>query len=262
MNKVLTVERHQLEELLSDYTGSSTSELTDEDLLNGRKPKGFWKEQNNVVAFAEAVKRKHGFNNLPGPKTLSELGYSSLLFAVTKYHGDMFDFRVLLGEDPARRKNGAHTTLRETLNDIMGLIDEKGLDRLPNAGLLVSWGYSKLTKDINHHGGFGKVRRELGEKVIRKDQGQWKDKKFTIKEAKRVMKEQSYKSLPGTKALQAIGESSLGASIAKYHGGMRTFRTDLGQEQKERPKGKSGLCGFSSKGNNGTTWIKNITWSG
>ena len=37
--------------------------------------------------------------------------------------------------------------------------------------------------------------------------------------------------------LQSMGEASLGAAIARYHRGMRSFRAVLGEEQKEREKG-------------------------
>jgi len=72
----------------------------------------------------------------------------------------------------------------------------------------------------------------------RKPAGYWESLENTIAEAMRAMEEQEWDTLPTQTELNNHGYNSLNKSIIKYHGGIRTFRTKLGQQNPDiKPNG-------------------------
>lgn len=66
-----------------------------------------------------------------------------------------------------------------------------------------------------------------------KPEGFWKDPENAANEARRVMDQLDTDVLPSHDRLIKAGYSSLAGAILKYHGGIRTFRTYLGQDNRK-----------------------------
>ena len=63
-----------------------------------------------------------------------------------------------------------------------------------------------------------------------KPNGYWKSLENTISEAKKVMKEYGFDTLPPSNKLNDFGYGGLNNAIVKYHGGINNFREILNQE--------------------------------
>jgi hypothetical protein len=63
------------------------------------KPQGHWKNIETVINAANDAIEDNGLSVLPSAKKLQQLGYSSLVQAIKKYHGGFKRFRDLLGGD-------------------------------------------------------------------------------------------------------------------------------------------------------------------
>jgi len=70
-----------------------------------------------------------------------------------------------------------------------------------------------------------------------KPKGYWKKEENVLAEARQVMKEQDWSTLPPARELEKSGYSSLSSSIGKYHGGIQQFRTTLGQTNHKKQYG-------------------------
>jgi hypothetical protein len=80
-----------------------------------QKEKGLWKKIDYAVVQAKDIMAKHGFDVLPSVSVLTELGYSSLISAVSKYHGGLVEFRKLFDES---------TNGDKRINQLESLLDD------------------------------------------------------------------------------------------------------------------------------------------
>lgn len=107
-----------------------------------------------------------------------------------------------------------------------------GLTALPSSSKLKELGYSGFVYAVHrHHGGLRKIREQLGEGQLKKQDGLWRDLQYTIREAQKFMEEHGFDVLPAAKKLQDLGASSLSNAIS-LNGGFRKFRRILGEPQK------------------------------
>ena len=88
-------------------------ELLGED--QREKPKGYWKNIENLIFEVEKAMKKEEWNNLPKTSKLKELGYNQIVNAICKYHGGLLALRELL-----RQRQGIPSE-REQLE---GLLEE------------------------------------------------------------------------------------------------------------------------------------------
>ncbi|MBT4539581.1 hypothetical protein HOC32_04805 [Candidatus Woesearchaeota archaeon] len=115
---------------------------------------------------------------------------------------------------------------------------KNGFKTLPSYRKLVKLRKHSLANAINrYHGTFPEFRRILGEKQKRREDNIWQDLDYTIEQARTVMKENGFETLPSGPKLRVLGYSSLGAAIYKHHGGFPTFRKILGEEQLRKKRG-------------------------
>ncbi|MEK6871624.1 MAG: hypothetical protein AABX16_01855 [Nanoarchaeota archaeon] len=110
------------------------------------------------------------------------------------------------------------------------------LDSLPGAKRLTELGYGYLAGVINKYVGMRSLRTFLGEEQKELPKGAWKNKDFIIEEAKRVMKENYFSSMPGNYVLSKMGYSSLAAAIDKEIG-FKQLRKMFGEKQVNREAG-------------------------
>ena len=70
-----------------------------------------------------------------------------------------------------------------------------------------------------------------------KPRGYWQDIENVKREVERVMRENELDTLPTSRVLKKLGESSLVSAI-NYHGGFHSFRKYIGEEQLQIESGK------------------------
>ncbi|MEK6878122.1 MAG: hypothetical protein AABY22_00860 [Nanoarchaeota archaeon] len=76
------------------------------------RPNGYWKDEKNVLNESKRIMKKHKLKKLPTLKQLSQLGYSSLGWAISKYYGFNY-FREKLGEDNIRKPSGFFSNMED-----------------------------------------------------------------------------------------------------------------------------------------------------
>jgi len=203
-----------------------------------RKSHGYWQNVDNVVSEAETIMEEHGFETLPGGWTLSKLGYSSLSTAISSYHGGFVSFRELLGQEHPHRLSGYWTNLGNVTAEAMTIMEEHGFETLPGANILRELGHSSFVYAVDkYYGGMRAFRKILGQEQIERPKGYWKDFGNVMAEVERVMEKLGVCELPGSSKLTEEGYFTLVNAIKRHHGGMRSFRKLLGQEQKRKQDG-------------------------
>jgi phosphoribosyl-dephospho-CoA transferase len=156
---------------------------------------------------------------------LADKGYNSLRDAISQYHGGFPALRIKLGQENLRGRWKDFEYVKQQAQQVM---KEYGWTTLPGSNMLIEKGYSGLSNAINkYHGGFIEFRKRLGQQTLF---GRWKNLDYTVRQAKRAMKEQGWKTLPSSDALRANGYGGLAGAISLYHGGLTAFRIKLGQE--------------------------------
>jgi len=196
-----------------------------------QKPNGYWKDKKNVLNEINKINKKYNFDGLQSSSKLKNLGYYSLVHAITKYHGGFPHQRELLGEKQKRIADGLWNSLEYTINVAKYVMIKNKLKMLPSESELRKLKCSSLAMAIyKHHGGMKKFRERLGQEQLINQQGIWKNLDFTIQEAKRVMTKHNFTILPSQNKLGKLRYSSLGSAIYKYHGGFSQFRVIMGEK--------------------------------
>ena len=129
------------------------------------------------------------------------------------------------------KPRGYWQDIENVKREVERVMRENELDTLPTSRVLKKLGESSLVSAINYHGGFHSFRKYIGEEQLQIESGKWQNLEFTIEQARRVMREKKLDTLPSSNHLNRIGETSLSASISKYHGGFHRFRELLGQKR-------------------------------
>jgi len=176
--------------------------------------------------------QEQGWDTLPSAGELRKHGYSALNNAIHRYYGGMNQFRTTLGQqNPDTKPPGYWQKEENVLAEARQAMEEHGWAILPSNKELRKHRYSSLNDAMcKYHGGIQNIRTKLGQQNPNtKPQGYWKSLENTIAETRQAMAEQGWSALPSSNDLKKHGYSSLSAAIIKHHGGIRTFRTKLGQ---------------------------------
>jgi hypothetical protein len=145
--------------------------------MNERKVYGYWKDEGNALAEARKAMREQGWENLPSADILGEHGYSSLGFAIKKYHGGIQEFRLSLGQENARCPTGYMQDVENVLVDAGDIIDRENWETLPSERKLRGRGYFALVNAIGrYYGGIPAFRKLLEERGVIQSQGQQLEK--------------------------------------------------------------------------------------
>lgn len=119
-------------------------------------------------------------------------------------------------------------------NELVNLISK--YDHFPVASEFRQPGYYGLYQGIiKYHGGILKARDRMGIELVKKPNNYWKDERNVIKKLKEITKQLGH--FPTQLELAKIGESGLGSSITRYHGGLRKIREKIGQPYETKPNG-------------------------
>jgi len=197
-----------------------------------KKPNGYWKNEENVIAEARRIMEEHGWSILPSSTQLRKQGYNSLNFAITKYHGGTPSFRATLGQTNTRKTNGYWESLDNTLAEARKAMEEQGWDALPSHGDLTKHGYASLSYAISkYRGKIQTFRTTLGQTNSRKPKGYWESLDNTIKEAQQAMQKHKWDTLPSSEHLHKHGYHSLNHAINRYHGKIEKFRILLTEHE-------------------------------
>ena len=205
--------------------------------MNNRKPNGYWKSKENTLAEAHRIMEAQGVDSLPPERVLEELGYHSLRYAISTYHGGFHAFRELLGEEQIHVKKGSWESLDFTVTEARKIMVKEKWKTIPADNILTEHGYSSLGASIQkYHGGFHKFRKALGEEQKQLPHGTWKKLSYVLNSAKRIMKKEGWTELPSADVVEQKYRP-LFYAIHTHHGGFHKFRKALGEEQKQLPHG-------------------------
>jgi len=122
-------------------------------------------------------------------------------------------------------------SLENTIYEIKKVMEEQGVDILPTQKELIERGYSGLNVAISrYHGGLNNFReKHLGEELLRKPHGYY-TLETTILEAKKVIKEHGFDTLPSSNKLRELDYHGLSRAISVHHSGFPNFREIMNQE--------------------------------
>ena len=121
-----------------------------------------WQDLDYTIEQARKTMQELGVDTLPSSDKLRQAGYSSLVSAITNYHGKFPKFREMLGQEQKRLENGKWPDLNYTIKQANKAMQELGVDNLPSSAKLRQAGYSSLVHAINkYHGRFPHFRALL-----------------------------------------------------------------------------------------------------
>lgn len=196
--------------------------------MSKRKSPGYWQDIDNVVAEAKGIMQKHQLSELPSQGTLIKNGYSSFVVSSNQYHGGIPKIRELLGQKNLRVAGGTWKDLDFVLAEARKIIGERGV--LPSTLSLKKINGGLVDAVMTYHGGMRKFRELLGQEQLREENGTWKDLDYTLEEARKIMKIETWENLPSSNTLNDKGYSMFAKAIFRYHGGMPKFRELLGKK--------------------------------
>jgi len=200
-----------------------------------KKPNGYWKDPDNVIAEARSAMQKEGWDTLPCASTLKKHGYNSLSNSA-RYHGGFSGLHELVGNESSRHPMGYWKNPLNIVAEARNAMEEQGWEVLPNKTILGGNGYSCITTAAHrYHGGMAGLRGLLGQGLLVHPKGFWHDPLNVVAEARAAMEKEGWDYLPSQNVLTKSGYSSL-VRAARYHSGMSGLRKLLGQEVLERPK--------------------------
>jgi hypothetical protein len=157
--------------------------------------------------------------------------YSVFFSAVDKF-GGIRKIRNILKLENYQRPNG-YWTKKRVLDQSRKLYEKLGY--MPPQKELCRLGFSILPGFINKYfGGMIRLRKILGDKQIRVENGYWTEERI-LSQAGKVVKRLGY--LPPYKKLCELGYAPLASQIGRMKHGFRYVRGKLGLEEDKRPAG-------------------------
>ena len=197
--------------------------------LKTSKPRGFWKDVNNVVAELESFLEGRDDNTLPTQAELRKAGRTDLISAM-QAHGGMVTFadHLKLAMTTPGGKKGRKTgySVRTQLEDhIKDFVEEHGVEGvMPSMQLLKSWGRTDLMRGIERHGGVEHMGRKCGLDIRRADQ----ELVEIGKELYIIAKDRGDADMmPSLSSLAKEGRSDL-VSVIERHGGAHQVACMIG----------------------------------
>lgn len=188
------------------------------EVANNQKPKGFWRNPENIRFAAQIFLKQHQQLSVDA---LRQFGCTSLENAIPNYPGGWTQLRIDLGLKELRKSSGYWTP--DTIKaETRKFYESHGL--LSRRALIAS-GRSDLNGQITHYlGGMAQLKRDLGIPLMRKD-NYWTDETIE-REA------HDFYRITGTfstKSLIKVGKNDLLLAIRRhYRGGLTVLKQKLG----------------------------------
>ncbi|MBS3082007.1 hypothetical protein J4416_03710 [Candidatus Pacearchaeota archaeon] len=131
---------------------------------------------------------------------------------------------------------GFYRNIENILNEARKIMERENWVNLPGGNVLRERGYHSLVNGINKYSSYPEVRRILGLEQSRDVSGNWSNQDFIIKEARKIMEREGYKTLPSKHELRKKGYKIF---VSRIHNnfGFRKFRELLGEEQRKIANG-------------------------
>lgn len=131
-----------------------------------KRENGLLDDLSYIIEQLRTIQQHHHLTELPNGETLRKLGYSSITFAVHKYHGGFHNLRKLLGLPKTRRDPNTWKNLEYALQEAQSVLQRHNLQALPSHEKLIALGHSSLTRAIGkYHGGYTTFRRALHQRL-------------------------------------------------------------------------------------------------
>jgi len=167
----------------------------------------------------------------PTSNQLQALGKSHLETATYKFHRSLRHVRERLGFQPTSRPKKYWNEYSNVIKETKLLVEQYG--DLPSSGTLQKIGYGSFVQAVcNFHGGFHKLRNDLGLKNHAMPSGTW-SRPVIKKQFSAILCEHG--RVPTTKELKEKGRSQLLAAIEKYFGGLRNIAIECGVHERDLP---------------------------
>ncbi len=190
-----------------------------------QKEAGYWtlnKTKNMCLEFIEE------YGKFPTQLELKnrEDKYKALNVGINKNGGFSRIKRLLKVEED--KKQRGYWTEERILKEAKKIVNEKG--HLPTQKELYDMERGDLVGAISAHSSFTKIKRKLGLKVNKVEDGYWTENKI-LEDCKEILKEQG--DLPTKDGLSEIGRKELAGAIEK-NGGYPYYRKKLGLSLRRR----------------------------
>ena len=78
----------------------------------------------------------------------------------------------------------------------------------------------------------------MGKRIIRRSEGLWQDPDYIVNEAKKIIDQHGFETLPSSRILTDLGYFSFVSSISRYHGGFPAFRELLQKHMNQPSRGE------------------------
>ncbi len=224
----------QFRHAMAQFTESGAVDLFRRVLSSeprGRK-KGHWKSWKNVEAALREFEGELG--HFPSSQELRATGRTSLLSAISCYHGGYIKARRRLGADVPRLASG-HWKEWENVKEVLLALQQE-LGRFPRATDVQKREQGSVWVAIQmYHGGVNAVRRRLGVKEERKVNGHWDVWTNVEVELSQLCRELG--RFPTAKDLNDHGRGALLTPIQRTHGGFGAVRKRMGVKVDKQPNG-------------------------
>ncbi|MBX4196183.1 hypothetical protein KW805_01185 [Candidatus Pacearchaeota archaeon] len=193
--------------------------------------KGVWKNKDYALQEARRIMHENNLTSLPSQYTLNQMKQGGLVRAIQIYHGGFRKFRDDLGQSQVLRKRGLWNNIRYVLKEARVIKERHGFKQLPGGETLAKLGYSAFNNAVwKYHGGMNNIRKKLDEELPRTDSSLLKDETYILKQARKIMRDEGYETLPGHDSLYKKGYASFTNAVNRHHGGIAAIRKKLGQE--------------------------------
>jgi len=133
--------------------------------VRSEKPRGYWKDPDNVLKEAKGLMKKRKLKKFPTLGSLNNIGRSSLRVAIGNYPGGLDKFYDDLGSDAERWTTpGYWKDEVNLLSEIDSFLQANELENLPPYQVISQMGRQDIVRAIvRHHGGFNNFRQRLNE---------------------------------------------------------------------------------------------------
>lgn len=189
-------------------------------------PNDYLKNKNNVESEVRKLIEKYG--RFPTHKEFVKNHKTSLVASITKYHGGIRKFRNTLGYPSPQLPSGYYKNKDNVVKEVERI--KNILGRVPASPDLGKINASLLTAIKKYHGGYRKLREDLGYNINKLPNGYWKDWENFEKEVKSPLSKfySQNKRLPKIKELiEIVGNATVYDAI-RFYGGIDVVYSRLG----------------------------------
>ena len=205
-----------------------------------RKPKGYWKNLDNVKRAILAFVAQEGVRGvMPTETELRKAGHGSLVIAIHEHHGGLHDVARRFDLSMTQKSKGYWKDFGNVKREILAFVAERGTPgTMPTATELKRAGRGSLASAISeYHGDFHEVARKLGLSSRYRPKGYWRNFENVRRAVLAfVSKNGNSHAMPAESELRNAGLSSLATAVYQYHGDFHKVARRLNLSTRRKPK--------------------------